>query len=454
MDDYLETHGVWGRSFPRCLLAATTLSLALLAAVGAGTVREAKAGQVRYLDRVFSRAKVQHDLVYGRADGKSLKLDLYQPAGDTARGRPVLIFAHGGGFKGGDKGASHNVALVDDFARRGWVATSINFRIDGVEREATDDLQASVRWFRAHAGRYRIDPARIAVMGASSGAISALNANFNPEDAGSSGNPGYSSRVAAGLSISGTARDRQAIDPGDPPIAMFHAVNDTVVPFSDAQSTCTQTRVMGNVCDFYAYQDGGHPPGFMVAHNTEIVEQSSAFLCRRTRACAPTSRGLDSAPRGTRRRDSRAPVVSRARAVPKRFAVDPAARSVVPTASKKRQKGRRRARRGTTFRYRLSERARTVFSIRRRLTGRRKGRGTRCAKPTRQNRNQKKCTRLKLVLRFAHRGVRGKNSVRFSGRSGRRRLLRPGRYRVTVVARDAAGNKSKRRVFSFRIVKR
>jgi hypothetical protein len=83
-----------------------------------------------------------------------------------------------------------------------------------------------------------------------------------------------------------------------------------------------------------------------------------------------------------------------------------------------------RARRGTTFRYRLSEAARVVFTIQRR-------KGKRYVKAT----------------RFAKQSTAGANKRRFKKR------LKPGRYRATLVATDAAKNRSKPKRLLFRIVR-
>ena len=110
-----------------------------------------------------------------------------------------------------------------------------------------------------------------------------------------------------------------------------------------------------------------------------------------------------------------------------------------------------RARKGTTFRFRLSEAARVVFAIERARPGRCvKGR---CVKPRPSNRRKRKCTRFVVTGRFALTAVAGDNAKKFSGRIGRR-ALKPGRYRATLVATDAAGNASAPKRLRFRVVRR
>jgi hypothetical protein len=106
-------------------------------------------------------------------------------------------------------------------------------------------------------------------------------------------------------------------------------------------------------------------------------------------------------------------------------------------------------RRGTRFRYTLSEPARVAIGIERALPGRRVGR--RCRRPTRRNRARRRC------IRFVRTGVlraqkqAGRQTTPFSGRF-RRRALRPGRYRARISATDALGARSAERRLNFRIV--
>jgi hypothetical protein len=97
--------------------------------------------------------------------------------------------------------------------------------------------------------------------------------------------------------------------------------------------------------------------------------------------------------------------------------------------------------RGTRWRFSLSEAASVVITVQKRAAGKRRGR--RCVKPTPRLRNRRNCTRYVRAGRgrpFA--GTTGANRRFFSGRFGRR-ALKPGRYRGVLVATDAAGNRSR-----------
>jgi len=109
----------------------------------------------------------------------------------------------------------------------------------------------------------------------------------------------------------------------------------------------------------------------------------------------------------------------------------------------------RRVRRGTKFKFRLSEDASTTITIHRMLPGRRKGR--KCVKPRRGL--KKRCTRFVKAARLVRRNTKlGPNSIAYTGRI-RKKALKPGRYRATLVATDTAGARSAPKRLRFRVVR-
>ena len=105
---------------------------------------------------------------------------------------------------------------------------------------------------------------------------------------------------------------------------------------------------------------------------------------------------------------------------------------------------------GTRIAYRLSESAVARFTVDRVTRGRRVG--SRCARPTRANSAAPVCTRFVAVGSFTQKSRAHLNRLRFAGRLAGRRLV-PGRYRMSLVATDAAGNRALPLARRFRIVR-
>ncbi len=103
--------------------------------------------------------------------------DLYLPDPMPASPRPAVIIIHGGGGSDGDKIQNREVGTGMDFASRGYVAFSINykrtFKTNGRWSQAWPenirDAKSAVRWLRKNAATYNIDPNRIGVIGFSWG---------------------------------------------------------------------------------------------------------------------------------------------------------------------------------------------------------------------------------------------------------------------------------------------
>ena len=211
---------------------------------------------------------VTGDIAYGEALDESgspevLRLDLYDPA--TVPGtRPALVVIHGGGFYQGDKADPVYVTMARAFAEQGIVVASVDYRLRPdtypefpvASVDAQHDVQAAVRWLRAHAGDLRIDPERIAVTGHSAGAIAALRVAAHPDDPGESGTPGESSTVAGVLAVSGfLAGD---VGAAAAPVRMLHGSADTLIPLNWADDTCKRWEAAGGACDLLVYDGASH----------------------------------------------------------------------------------------------------------------------------------------------------------------------------------------------------
>lgn len=113
--------------------------------------------------------RVFTDIVYATVGGKELLLDLYLPEEAASTGRPLVIWIHGGGWQGGSR---KGVAGKDrPLLARGFAVASIEYRLtdEAPFPAQIRDCLAAVRFLRANAAEYHLDPDRFGVWGASAG---------------------------------------------------------------------------------------------------------------------------------------------------------------------------------------------------------------------------------------------------------------------------------------------
>lgn len=268
-------------------------------------------GPRRYRDLVFPQVSTTQNVTYATAPDLvtgapvPLKLDVFQPSADTVTGRPAVIWVHGGGFRGGAKSATTSVAT--EYAQRGYVTFSIDYRLDPGNRcqdiqdgkitdpdelaaetarceraifAAQHDTQAVVRFVRANAASYAVDPGKIAVGGFSAGAVTALHVAYRSHDAGDVGDfDSLDSRVQAALAASGCNYDQASIGPGDAPAFLLHAEFDQAVPFACAQSTAQQAQGDGLTAEtMFFVGEATHAQALYNKYKAEVDPRWTSFL--------------------------------------------------------------------------------------------------------------------------------------------------------------------------------
>lgn len=282
----------------------------------------------RYLNDVYPKLNITTDVQFGESttiggNVKTLFMDIYEPSGDIAEKRPLIVFVHGGGFIFGSR--EDMAPLCEAFAHRGFVTATIDYRlIDGtvtdsigmadVVVKAVGDLRAAIRFFREDAATtnsYRIDPDYIFSGGASAGGVTAstsamLDSTDNiPQymlsviaaNGGFSGNSStntqYSHKVRGLLNYSGSIPRDHWIDPQSPPFYSAHDEFDPVVPYGYGTSSIFAFPVysygsgaMKIAADaagvtnelFTVANSGGHVSYFQEPTAQIVMDASAAFL--------------------------------------------------------------------------------------------------------------------------------------------------------------------------------
>jgi acetyl esterase/lipase len=156
---------------------------------------------------------VLRDLRYREEASTQWRLDLAMKKDQRGRLRPAIVVIHGGGWLEGDKSsfASRKYGVpgnIIDFAELGFVAVTMNYRLsrEALFPAALEDCKCAVRWLRAHARDYHLDPKHIGAYGNSAGGHLALLLGMTAKHKGLEGDGPYqdqSSGVQAAVSDSG-----------------------------------------------------------------------------------------------------------------------------------------------------------------------------------------------------------------------------------------------------------
>jgi len=111
--------------------------------------------------------RVEKDIPYVSGGDSSQRLDLYLPEPPPDKPLPLIVWIHGGGWRSGSKTGCPAIRWVTN----GYAAASVEYRFSqkAVFPAQLQDCQAAIRWLRANAGKYHLDPNHIGVWGASAG---------------------------------------------------------------------------------------------------------------------------------------------------------------------------------------------------------------------------------------------------------------------------------------------
>jgi para-nitrobenzyl esterase len=213
----------------------------------------------------------------------SLLLDLYSPIGvGVPTLLPGLILVHGGGFTQGSRTQAEIVQIASELASRGYVVASIDYRVAGDAPISSPEFQIALadasaastsllvpaaiagvedatmayRWMVDNAASLAVDTTRIAIGGASAGAIIAVEVAATLDDHGIENVP----QLRAVVDLWGKAwpLGEQDLEAGEPPIISIHGELDTRIPLADAVALRDRAEAVGVPFEFHPIAGAGH----------------------------------------------------------------------------------------------------------------------------------------------------------------------------------------------------
>jgi acetyl esterase/lipase len=260
------------------------------------------------------------DVTYCTAGGVQLKMDIFPPTLTQSGPAPVIMYVHGGSWQHGDK---WEIGLAaDQLAARGYLVTSINYRLapDYKWPAQIEDVKCAVRYLRANAAKYNLDPNRIGAWGSSAGGHLVAMLGLAGPGAGFEGNGGYQDQPSAVQAVvdmfgpsdliafdldmfaQGVSRNVFGVLPGQPkdvlvraspvtyvsedapPFLIIQGDKDRLVPPGQSQELYDKLKSAGATAQLVMVQNAGHglvPAGGDINPSTaQIAEMIPNFFDR------------------------------------------------------------------------------------------------------------------------------------------------------------------------------
>ena len=250
------------------------------------------------------------DVEYSRPDGKPLLLDIHIPDGPGPF--PAAILVHGGGWSSGNK-TTEISPLFAPLTKAGIVWFSVDYRLTPDYRypACVEDVETAVRWVKAHAAQFHVDPARLALVGESAGGeivdmvavratpdhpdtrVAAVVAFYAPcdnlADTQRRGGPSKSMQqllgIPAGVPLSNTTLQALHdvspiffVSKNLPPYLLVHGTADQSVPYDQSLQWQAKLQALGVPCDLITIKDGPHVMGRWENLDPSYKDKTAAWL--------------------------------------------------------------------------------------------------------------------------------------------------------------------------------
>jgi arylsulfatase A len=268
------------------------------------------------------------DVQYCTGGGKPLLMDVFIPKHRNGTPTPAVLWIHGGGWERGDKSSNSGAQFLAD---EGFVTASLSYRLSGDSPfpAAVEDCKCAIRFLRASAPKYGIDPDRIGAAGSSAGGHLAELLATADQSAGLEGDGGWqnvSSKVQAAASyygvsdltvpfpqdtvrvivkfFRGTEEEKPElyrkaspilyVSKDDPPLLLVHGEKDDGVPFDQSVRIAETYRRVRLPGEFIAVKNAGHDFQHIgnapILPSVEIIHQRTIDFFKRYLVSDPSTR--------------------------------------------------------------------------------------------------------------------------------------------------------------------
>jgi acetyl esterase/lipase len=284
------------------------LRCTLVGALVVGWLVAAPSATAQKAPKLPDNVELMKDVEYGKGGDRPLKMHILRPKVTPKDPMPVLVWIHGGAWMGGSRDSG--IDLLAPFAARGYFCASIEYRFsqEALFPAQIEDCKCAVRFLRAKASEYHIDPERIGVWGASAGGhlVALLGTSGHVKELeGKGGWADQSSRVQAVCDfcgptdfptwgeaahpavlklLGGTVSEKKELAAKASPVTyvtkdcpeflIIHGDKDTTVPVNQSELLRDALRKAGTNVTLTVVKDGGH----VFPVTTEMKKQINDFF--------------------------------------------------------------------------------------------------------------------------------------------------------------------------------